>query len=201
MDKKYFTIKNSLFRILAYIGFKVLVLLGLFMSPAEASAELTATANHDRIKIDFFYHGSSVSVRGISDPGTDLVIKITSPDGHQALKKKGKVAGFLWMNVGDLKFENVPNLYFVNSTRKIEDILSREEMDKYVLGYPSLEKHVEIAPVANDSEKDKWFGEFLKYKQDSNLYAVSGGSISVNEKDGKQNYYVLCNWPYQATPG
>ena len=54
---------------------------------------LTAKANHDHITIDFFYHGSTVSVRGESDPGMDLVIKITSPEGHQVLKQKGKVGG------------------------------------------------------------------------------------------------------------
>ncbi len=62
----------------------------------NASAMLTAKANHDHITIDFFYHGSTVSVRGISDPGVDLVVKITSPEGHQVLKQKGgqlKLAG------------------------------------------------------------------------------------------------------------
>ncbi len=49
------------------------------VTPGTASAMLTAKANHDHITIDFFYHGSSVSVRGESDPGVDLVIKMTSP--------------------------------------------------------------------------------------------------------------------------
>ncbi len=31
---------------------------------APASAMLTAKANHDHITIDFFYHGSTVSVKG-----------------------------------------------------------------------------------------------------------------------------------------
>jgi hypothetical protein len=45
----------------------------------NASAMLTAKANHDHITIDFFYHGSTVSIRGESDPNIDLVIKITAP--------------------------------------------------------------------------------------------------------------------------
>ncbi len=166
-----------------------------------SSAELTATANHDHINIDFFYHGSTVSIRGVSDPGTDLVIKITSPEGHQALKKKGKVAGLLWMNVGELKFENVPNLYSLHSTKKLEDILTQEEMEKYVLGYPALERHVAMSPVSTQEEKDRWFNEFLKYKQASNLYATDYGKIMTTMQDGKQQYYILTPWPYQAAPG
>jgi uncharacterized protein (TIGR02186 family) len=166
-----------------------------------SSAELTATANHDHINIDFFYHGSTVSIRGTSDPGTDLIIKIASPEGHQALKKKGKVGGLLWMNVGELKFENVPNLYSLHSTKKLEDMLTPEEMEKYVLGYSALENHADISPLSTQEEKDKWFNEFLRYKEASKLYSTDYGKISTTMQDGKQQYYILAPWPYQATPG
>lgn len=171
------------------------------VDPGEASARLTATANHDHISIDFLYHGSSVSVRGVSDPGTDLVITIAAADGEEALKKKGKVAGFLWMNVGKLAFEKVPALYFVNSTKNPEEILTEEERVKYGIGYDALKKHAEINPVAGDGEKTKWFDEFVKLKKSANLYSVSSGKIQVTEKDGARNYYILCDWPYQAAPG
>jgi uncharacterized protein (TIGR02186 family) len=167
-----------------------------------ASAKLTAIANHDHITIDFFYHGSSVSVRGESDPGTDLVIKITDPEGHHVVNKKGKIGGMLWMNVGSLKFEKVPNFYAIYSTRKLEDILSIQEREKYVIGYSELEKHSEITPVANEEEKAKWFDEFVKFKEDSHVYSQSSGNISTTmQPDGKQTYYILTDWPYQAAPG
>ena len=172
----------------------------LLVTAGNASAELTARANHDHIKIDFFYHGSSVSVRGVSDRGTDLVIKITSPEGHQELLKRGKLAGFLWMNVGKLTFEKAPNLYSLHSTKKLEDILSRDEMETYGLGYPALEKHVAISPVASENEKADWFNQFVKFKESSKLYSVSSGKINMTEQGGKQNYYVLLEWPYQALP-
>lgn len=194
-----FKMSNSkIFRVFYFLSF---FFLGLFMPPEDISAELTLDANHSHIKIDFFYHGSTVRIRGTSDPGTDLVIKITSPEGHQVLKKKGKVAGFLWMNVGTLNFENVPGLYFVHSTKKIEDILSPEEMDKYIIGYTALNKHVEISPVKNDDEKNRWFNEFVKFKENSKLYNLSTGKISLTEENGRQNYYIMIEWPYQASPG
>jgi uncharacterized protein (TIGR02186 family) len=151
-------------------------------------------------------------VRGEADAGTDLIVKIASPEGHEALKKKGKMAGLLWMNVGELTFEGVPTLYFVHSTRKLEDILSREEMDKYVIGYPALERHAELKPALTEGEKDLWFREFLKYKQASRLYDMSSGKLYTSDmkkespdlaagKEGKQNYYTLLDWPYQAPPG
>jgi uncharacterized protein (TIGR02186 family) len=183
-----------------FVIFPVLVVLLLFVSAGTASAQLTAIANHDHITVDFFYHGSTISVRGVSDPGTDLIIKMTSEDGTQTLRKKGKVGGFLWMNVGELDVQHVPKVYFLHSTGKVGDILSREEMDKYVIGYPALEKYVKMN-TPDEAEKDRWFNEFVKFKESSNLYTTSTGKISLMDKNGEQAYYILTEWPYQAPPG
>lgn len=192
--KRYDSIRKT------FIFFQVMFISVLVLFMNTASAQLTAKANHDHITIDFFYHGSTVSVRGISDPDTDLIIKLTSQDSQQVLREKGKVGGVLWMNVGELKVENVPAVYFLHSTKNIEDILSRDEMDKYVIGYPALEKHVQM-DVRGDDEKTKWFNEFVKFKETSSLYGTSSGKISLTRKDGSQNYYILTQWPYQAPPG
>ncbi|MBZ0155288.1 MAG: TIGR02186 family protein [Alphaproteobacteria bacterium] len=185
--------------------FSILLLCGALSAvgllSGEASAQLTATANHDRIGIDFFYHGSSVSVRGSADPGCDLIIKIASPEGEQTLKKKGKVAGLLWMNVGSLHIGEVPKVYSLHSTREIREIVSREGREKYVLGYEALEKRADMKPVADRAEKARWFGEFVKFQEHSGLYAASVGKILVRNENGKGNYYTLIQWPYQAPPG
>jgi uncharacterized protein (TIGR02186 family) len=168
----------------------------------DASAMLTAKANHDHITIDFFYHGSTVGVRGVSDAGRDLVVKISSPEGHQILKRKGKAAGVLWMNVGTLSFEKTPNFYEVFSTRKIDDILSKSEQEKYTIGYTALEKHIEIDGLPNESERAEWFGQFLKFKEASNLYASKDDAIEIKKlSDGHEEYYIQTKWPYQAAPG
>lgn len=184
----------------AFVFLPMLIALFLFLSFQTANAKLTATANHDHISIDFFYHGSTVSVRGISDPGTDLIIKFTSDEGSESLRKKGKVGGLLWMNTGELDIEHVPNFYSVHSTKKVEDILSEDELNKYVIGYPALEKHVTMN-TSDEGEKAGWFKEFQKFKEYSNLYTETTGKISLTEKDGAQHYYILTEWPYQAAPG
>jgi uncharacterized protein (TIGR02186 family) len=197
--KTKFKVQSSKFKVLFFV-FSLFTLYSLLIT--DAAAMLTAKANHDHITIDFFYHGSTVSVRGEADPDTDLVIKITSPEEHQTLKQKGKVGGMLWMNVGTMKFEQTPNFYEVFSTKKVEDILSREELDRNVIGYDALGKHVEITPVANEQEKTRWFDEFVKFKEASRVYTTSFGKITTTRKDdGRQEYYILTDWPYQAAPG
>jgi hypothetical protein len=145
----------------------------------DAYATLTAKANHDHITIDSFYHGSTVSVRGIADPGTDLIIKLSSEDTHQSLREKGKVGGLLWMTVGELNLDHVPNVYEVHSTKNIDDIINKDEIDRYGLGYKSLEKHASMN--ASGEERTKWFNEFVKFKEASSLYATSSGTIALTE--------------------
>ncbi len=179
-----------------------LLMLSVALTGGNAHAMLTAKANHDHITIDFFYHGSSVSVKGMSDPGRELVIKITSPEGHQVLKKKGKVAGVLWMNVGTLSFEKTPNFYEIFSTRNLDEMLSQDEREKYALGYRALQKSVEVSPVKSEEEKTQWFNEFVKYKEASNLYGRQYGKIETTTlSDGHQEYFILTPWPHQAAPG
>ena len=195
---KQFGMRSAECGIAAMIVLAFMLILG---HAGDASAMLTAKANHDHITIDFLYHGSTVSVTGESDPGVDVVVKMTSPEGHQELKQKGKVGGVLWMNVGTLKFEHVPDFYAVYSTKRLEDILSQEEQEKHTIGYPALQRHVLVTPVANEEEKSRWFGEFVKFKEDSRVYNVSSGKLETTNKDGRQEYSIQTDWPYQAAPG
>lgn len=177
------------------------VLLSIVVFDGLASASLTLNTSSKSIDVDFFYHGSSIDINGVSGAGSDIIVKITSPEGHQTLKKKGKVAGILWMNVGDLKFEHTPDLFIIRSTNKIEDILNEEEIDKYILNYPALMKNVEISPDMDEPDKIKWFDEFVKFKEASSLYDLSFGGVETAANGEAQSYQISLEWPYQAAPG
>lgn len=179
-----------LFTLLAIIAFR-----------GPAPAALTVNTSSKSIDVDFFYHGSGIDINGVSGAGSDIIVKITSPEGHQTLKKKGKVAGILWMNVGDLKFEHTPDLFIIRSTKKIEDILNREEIDKYILNYPALMKSVEIAPDMDGPDRIKWFDEFVKFKEASKLYDLSSEGLETAANGEGQSYQIRLDWPYQAPPG
>jgi Putative transmembrane protein (Alph_Pro_TM) len=172
---------------------------GAFSTGAQAF--LTAKTSQDHINIGFFYAGSEVSVSGLSDPGDDYIIAVTSPECNQELRRKGKVAGALWMNVGELKCERVPNLYFVRCSKKLDDLLPVCEQDRCVLGYPALERHINMEPAKDQEEKNRWFGEFIKYKESKKLFANSCADFQVSSEGGKQKYSMKFAWPYQAPPG
>lgn len=191
--------QSSRFKIAGIFSLCCTAALLLFCS--SASAELTIKTGNDLIKIDFFYSGEKLKISGISDPGVDLIVKIASPDKDQTLRKKGKLAGVLWLNVGDIIFRQAPILYFVHGTQKADEILTRDEMDKYLIGYQSLKNHIEMSPAPEEDKKAAWLGEFIKFKESSRLYSSSYGKIMTSEKGGIQAYHISLDWPYQAPPG
>ncbi len=178
----------------------IIAVLVFTLAPLKAHSMLNIKANHDHIKVDFFYHGSTVSIKGASDPDVDLVIKIASADGRHALKQKGKVGGVLWMNVGDFKVDKVPGLYFIHSTKRIEDLLSPAEAEASVIGYPALKAHA-VCELENGQERARWLDEFIKYKEHGKLYGGSVGKIGTKPGGGQQEFYINTPWPYQAAPG
>ncbi|MHB8841169.1 MAG: TIGR02186 family protein [Candidatus Aquicultor sp.] len=191
---------NSRFTLKAIAVTVLTVLSALFIFSGIAFAQLNVATNQSRIEIDAFYHGSSIKISGDTDPGTDVIMKITSPEGESKLREKGKV-GVFWMNTRELKFEHVPNLYLLYSTRNIKDIITKEEADKYVVGYPAMEKYISIAPIREDREKSRWFKEFVKFKEASGLYGISSGRISTTKNGGEELYNTTIDWPFQAPPG
>lgn len=175
------------------------------LGASTARAELTAQTSQSRISVDSFYHGSTVSVRGVADADVDLVIRVASPDGREVFQEKGRKAGILWMNIGKREFVNAPKLYKVISTRPVEEILEPGEALRHVLGYPALARHVEMTPSApppdEEREKEKWFSEFVKYKEGARLYQSSTGQIASTPAGDKREYVVQARWPHEAPPG
>ncbi len=178
----------------------ILTLAVAFLQYSPSFGELTVNANHDHIKVDFDYSGSTVGVSGYSDPGVDLVVTVSSPEAHQMLNRKGRTAGFLWMNTGKVAFEHLPAFYFVRGTRELASLLAPEEMEANGIGYEAILEKADIEPAAGDEWK-QLLSEFIKFKEGSKLYSTSAGGFELSEEGGRQKYRTVFDWPYQASPG
>ncbi len=180
----------------------ILVSFGLMATySGQAAATLTIVANHNHIMMDYNYNGSTVGVSGTSDPGVDLMLTVSSDDVHQILKEKDKVAGVLWMNTGDVTFKNIPNVYYLRSTKDPEDMLDAEKLVANGIGYRALLERAEIESTDGDINKKDDFAEFVKYKEANRLYSALDGGFELSEQDGLLNYRTLIDWPYQIPPG
>jgi len=177
------------------------VVIAAMLSYGTSFAALTIKANHDHITVDYNYHGSTVSVRGLSDPDVDIVVTLTSVENaHQSLKQKNKVGGIIWMNTETITFEDLPNVYILRSSKAPEEILTPEELTSNSIGYAALLQKSEITPAKSEEAKASLFKDYKQYKEANKLYSTMN-DVKLTEKDGAQEYYTLVQWPYQAPPG
>lgn len=176
-------------------------LIGMAVFAPSAMAELTTNVNHDLIEIRLNYNGSTVSVKGEAEAGSDLMIKINGADKEEKLKSKDKVGGLFWMNTDEHIFTEVPDLYFLKSTADPAQILSPDQLMANSIGYESLAANGKIEPEVSPDQKSVLFDEFFKYKEDQKLYDQSVGGIDTGASGNGQSFSTVFDWPYQAKPG
>ena len=97
------------------------------------------------IGVDLFYKGASVHVEGVIPAGYDAAILCGGQEGSIELKRKGKVAGFLWMNVAEVVFEDVPSLYLLSTSGALAKLAPPPVLEELGVGYPALESRAAIS--------------------------------------------------------
>ncbi|GBD97013.1 MAG TPA: hypothetical protein ENG83_05775 [Nitrospirae bacterium] len=172
----------------------------LIMFFATNALSLTSEISPSRISVTSLYHGSKLVVTGETRPDEEIIIKFSSPESKFDLRKKGKAGGVFWMNIGELEFNHVSDVYLVYATNKIGSILSEKQQEKYSLGYDAFKRLVEVSPVSDESDKVKWVGEFVKFKEKNGIYGIFTDRIETEIKDNKKIYKLKMDWPYQAPP-
>lgn len=174
--------------------FSILLLL-LSASLATASpVELRLDKNS--VDIGTFYNGTTVVATGTVPAGAEAVVRVSGKPQEIHLKKKGKAAGILWMNIGDLTFENAPRIYMLYTADSGEKYLSDTKLG---FSLPSLRNRIEILPEGED--KVFFFQEFLKLKKKESVYAEYPGSLTYTDNDaGTRQFTVTLQVPPRMSP-
>jgi len=181
-------------------GFTLSISSLMFFIFVSDSLSITSNVSPNTISVGSFYRGSKVAITGETDAGNEIIIKVSSPEVKAQLRKKGKAGGVLWMNVGELEFNPVSDVYFIYSTKDIKEILSEREQDKYSIGYDAFKRLVEVSPVRGESEKEQWIKEFIRFKEKGHVYGVFQGKIETGTVGDKTTYNLIVDWPYEAPP-
>jgi len=161
---------------------------------------ITASLLPDHISVNSLYHGGKIELTGETAADSEVIIKITSAEKKEHLRKKGKAGGILWMNVGELEFSPVSDVFLVYSTDDVDKLLSKEQQDSYVIGYGALKRNLSVEPVEDEAEKEKWVDEFIKLKEKNKIYGEFTDKIKTTAEGEKKTYSLAVDWPYQAPP-
>jgi uncharacterized protein (TIGR02186 family) len=177
-----------------------LALLSLLALAAPRAAEPSrVTVSPDKIQIGLFYGGQQVSVRAAVPEAEGVVVRVSGSTIDVKLKKKGRKAGILWMNVGEVEFRSVPSLMIVRSSSRLDLLASLQSLESLGIGYEALESKI-VEP--GDPEEKRLFGEMVRLKERERLFSTKEGGIKFTPLGhGFQEASVSFFLPPKVTPG
>jgi len=147
-----------------------------------------------QVAIGAFFNGTYFSVSGDVGAENDVAVIVEGNQNDLTLKKKGKALGLLWMNMGDVHFKKVPNLYILYTSKKkmASGNVKSNSWDQLGIGFDFLKKEMEIEGPA--AERDELAHEFLKLKQNQGLYASHPDEISFEPKNETEKSFTVNVW-------
>ncbi len=181
------------------ILFYISLLAGLFAlltSPCLA-ANISINLKPSVINISAFYNGSSVKLSGTIPAKAEAFIRLSGLNREIHLKKKGKVAGLLWMNTGSFIFKNVPDTYMILTSKGLKNEIDSPHSS---LGFAALEKQITIEPP--DKDKDFLFKEFVKLQRKNHVYFSNDNAVQyAADHNGQRTFTSVITIPPKMKPG
>ncbi|MGB5991170.1 MAG: TIGR02186 family protein [Desulfobacterales bacterium] len=183
----------------------IIILMASFMwhpQPAGSTESVTTKHEPNLIAIGAFFNGTQLTVSGKVAAENEVVVIVKGKQEELTLKKKGKALGLLWMNLGDVHFKKVPNLYILYSSKGMIELAASDAKtwEQLGIGFEYLKKEMEIE--APQAERDALANEFLKLKQNQELYASYPDGISFGQKSGTEKSFNAAVWiPPRIPPG
>ncbi len=152
-----------------------LMLIFLIYIPATAFG-VSLNLKPQEVQIGTFYDGTTVEATGTVPADCQAVVLVRGAGEDVHLKKKGKIGGLLWMNIGDVTFEHTPRVYMIYADADLPPSLDSE------IGFSALKNVIKISPAGEN--KDFLFKEFVKLKKHSALYTFHANAISYGPAEG-----------------
>ena len=86
------------------------------------SQETYFDLSQDEIKIETNFDGKEIIIFGLLEDDHDTILAIRGPSKKLKIQKKDRYFG-VWFNTKRITYNNVPNIFFLASTNKIDNIL------------------------------------------------------------------------------
>lgn len=155
---------------------------GAPIRPALASDHLVTRLEVDHVDVTTDYQGQSILVFGAVPQGTDVVIKMVSPEQEVDLSRKVQV-GPVWLEDGHLDVVGVPGLVYLLSTEPLERLL--DGADRAALGL-TLDSTLQSARVSggqagSHAALSDWPAVVLRLKRQHGSYLEDGQGVGLDE--------------------
>ncbi|MGD2069494.1 MAG: TIGR02186 family protein [Gemmatimonadota bacterium] len=153
----------------------------LAWSAAAAAGQVGGTPPEEGISLDpprvvagMFFSGADVVVRAAVPPGAEVAMVLRGKDRELSLKKKGKAFGLVWMNMEDVLFRAVPDVYLLRSSAPVEALAPPPILEEAGVGLDALAAR--SGPRENGAGL---FGELVRLKERDGLWSVEEGDVRL----------------------
>jgi len=147
---------------------------GMVLAMPDEAARAVIRVAPEEIDAGLFFDGRKVEVLGTVLPGYEVAVLCVGKETHLALKRKGKVWGVLWMNVGDVAFDSIPSLYQLSTSAPLASLASPAVLQQLGIGYAGL-----AARADKGGTDQQFFPELAKIKEKEGLFAVREGAAKL----------------------
>lgn len=145
-----------------------------------------------------FYTGATVRVSAVVPAGAEVAMVCRGETHPLVLKRKGKALGLIWMNVGEVSFQAVPEVYLLRTSAPLSRLASAPVLEDLDLGFTALAARSQ--PTGGQASL---FGELVRLKQRDQLWEMAEGTVQVQEatEDGAALATTDFRLPVRARAG
>lgn len=158
----------------------ILIIVLLMGSPLAHAAEreLAVATSIEQVDVTIRYRGQEVQLFGEVQPGADVLIQVISPLETVKVHKKGKVLGFLWMNVKQAEISNVPGAYQEISSSTLDRLSPDiQELTQVDGRYRFVREMARVSPA--DEDVPLFLDGYIKVKEEQKLYAYREKAVDI----------------------
>ena len=175
---------------------KLITLFLLVLIPNAILAEAYFDISEDNIKIETNFTGKEVIIFGILNDGQETIMTIKGPQKNAVIQKKERILGF-WFNTKQITYNEIPSIFFIASSKNIEDILPASTIIKEELSFNYLlENKTSQRNFISDVSLDNWKDNFVRINKNKNLFK----KYNVEKIDNKL-FQTRIFFPAKSIPG
>ena len=159
-------------------------------------AEAYFDISENNIKIETNFIGKEVIIFGILNDDQETIMTIKGPEKNALIQKKERILGF-WFNTKKITYNQIPSIFFIASSKEIEDILPTSTIIKEELSFDYLlENKTSQRNFISDISLDTWKSNFVRIKKNKNLFK----EYEIENIDNKL-FQTRIFFPAKSIPG
>jgi len=131
----------------------------------------------------------TLTITGSCPQGSQVVLKIVSPNRDYRLNKTGKGLGFVWLPVGHAEVKGIPGMYAILSSAKVSSILSPAAQEEAGLS-PSFEEVFRRCEVRFENDpprgsiaglRREYISGLVRIFKEAGLYQNLEGAVTIQD--------------------